>query len=203
MFEVEKTKIILASGSKIRAELLENTGLSFEIQPSTIDEKAIRAVFDNEDTDPADIAEVLAQAKAIDVSQGNADAIIIGCDQILALGSEIFEKPTTREQAQATLFRLRGKTHTLSSAIVIVKNGEVQWRHNEIASLTMRDFSAEFLGKYMALCGDNIYSSPGAYQLENIGIHLFDDIKGDYFSILGFPLLPLLQYLREQGCVKT
>jgi len=203
MFEQQKTKIILASNSKIRAELLENTGLSFEIQPADIDEFSIREIFKTDEMDPADIAEVLAETKATEISKKNPDALVIGCDQVLALGDEIFEKPKNRDDAQNTLFKLRGKTHTLISAIALVKNNEVIWRYSENANLKMHDFSPEFLGQYMALCGDKILSSVGAYQLENFGIHLFEEIKGDYFTILGFPILALLKFLRTKGYTKS
>ncbi|GAA6211550.1 Maf-like protein [Hyphomicrobiales bacterium 4NK60-0047b] len=202
MFE-QKTKIILASNSKIRAELLENTGLSFEIQPANVDEAAIREIFKTEEMDPADVAEVLAETKATEISKQNPDALIIGCDQILALGDEIFEKPKNRDDAQSTLFKLRGKTHTLISAVVLVKNNEVIWRYSENANLKMHEFSPEFLGQYMALCGDKILSSVGAYQLESFGIHLFEEIKGDYFTVLGFPILALLKFLRSKGYTKS
>jgi septum formation protein len=203
MFEQQKTKIILASNSKIRAELLENTGLSFEIQPANIDEAAIREIFRTEEMDPADVAEVLAETKATEISKKNPDALVIGCDQILALGDEIFEKPKNRDEAQSALFKLRGKTHTLISAVVLVKNNEVIWRYSENANLKMHEFSPEFLGQYMALCGDKILSSVGAYQLESFGIHLFEEIKGDYFTVLGFPILALLKFLRSKGYTKS
>lgn len=203
MFEQQKTKIVLASSSKIRADLLENTGLSFEIHPSNIDEASIREIFKTKELDPADIAEILAESKATEVSKQFPDALVIGCDQILALNDEIFEKPKNREDAQSSLFKLRGKTHSLISAIVIVKNQEVIWRYSENAHLTMHNFSPEFLGKYMALCGDKILSSVGAYQLESFGIHLFEEIKGDYFTILGFPILALLNFLRSEGYTQS
>ncbi len=203
MFEQQKTKIILASNSKIRAELLENTGLSFEIQPADIDEFSIREIFKTEEMDPADIAEVLAETKATQISKKNPDALVIGCDQVLALGDEIFEKPKNRDDAQSTLFKLRGKTHTLISAIALVKNNEVVWRYSENANLKMHEFSPEFLGQYMSLCGDKILSSVGAYQLESFGIHLFEEIKGDYFTVLGFPILALLKFLRSKGYTKS
>lgn len=203
MFEQQKSKIILASNSKIRAELLENTGLSFEIQPANIDEAAIREIFKTEEMDPADVAEVLAETKATEISKKNPDALVIGCDQVLALGDEIFEKPKNKDEAQNTLFKLRGKTHTLISAVVLVKNNEVIWRYSENANLKMHEFSPEFLGQYMALCGDKILSSVGAYQLESFGIHLFEEIKGDYFTVLGFPILALLKFLRSKGYTKS
>ncbi|GJM03410.1 MAG: Maf-like protein R00002 [Rhodomicrobium sp.] len=203
MFKSEKSRLVLASGSHTRATLLEKTGLSFEIDPPHIDEPSIRKVFEAEDTDPADIAEILAEAKAMDISKSRADQIIIGSDQILALGDEIIEKPTNKDEAHASLFKLRGKTHKLISAVVIVKNNNVIWRHSDTAELTMRDFSPEFLGEYLAHSGDTIYKSPGSYQIENFGIHLFEEIKGDYFTILGFPLLPLLGYLRQENLIRS
>lgn len=201
MFETDAARFVLASGSKTRAELLENTGLSFEIDPARIDEASIRAVFEEEETDPADVAEILAEAKAIEISKAHNDHIVIGCDQVLALGDEIFAKPKTKDEAYAHLFKLRGKTHRLISAIVLVKNQNVIWRHSDTAELTMREFSPEFLGQYMSLCGDRIFQTPGSYQLESVGVHLFSEIKGDYFSILGFPLLPLLDHLRQEGFI--
>ena len=203
MFENENTRIILASGSKIRADLLENTGLSFEIHPAEIDEASIRDVFKSTETDPADIAEILAESKATQISELEPDALVIGCDQILTLGKEIFEKPTNKDEVYNTLFKLRGKTHTLISAIVIVKGGEVLWRYSERAELKMHEFSPEFLGQYLALCGDKVMTSVGAYHLESFGIHLFEEIRGDYFTILGFPVLALLKFLRKEGYTQS
>lgn len=202
MFERDHLKIVLASQSKIRADLLENTGLSFEIHPSKIDEDAIKAIFKEDETDPADIAEILAESKALNISPEFPDALIIGSDQILTLGKEIFDKPKNREEIQASLFKLRGKTHTLISSIVLVKNGEVIWRYSDSAQLTMHEFTPEFLGKYMALCGDKLLTSVGAYQLESFGIHLFEKIEGEYFTILGFPVLNLLNFLKKQGYIE-
>lgn len=203
MFESEKSKLVLASGSPTRASLLEQTGLSFEIDPPDIDEPSIRKVFEADEIDPADIAEILAETKAIEVSKQRPDHIVIGADQVLALGDEIFVKPKTKDECHAALFKLRGKTHRLISAIVVVKNGVVLWRHSDTAELTMRDFSPEFLGEYLAHSGDAIYQSPGSYQIESFGIHLFKEIKGDYFTILGFPLLPLLEFLRSQHLIRS
>lgn len=203
MFEVDTNKLILASSSQTRATLLENTGLSFEIRPPKIDEAIIKQLFQEEVTDPADIAELLAEAKATDIVKSAPDAIVIGSDQVLALGDEIFEKPKNKQEAYTVLFKLRGKTHHLISAIVVMKNNEVIWRHSEKAALTMRNFSPEFLGNYIAHCGDEILSSVGAYQLEHFGIHLFEEIKGDYFTILGFPILSLLNMLRDEGYIHS
>jgi len=208
MFETQKINLILASSSQTRADLLENTGLSFEIVPPRVDEAIIKQVFDPQTTDPDDIANVLAQAKAQDISKMRPDALVIGGDQILVLnndtdGLEIFEKPKNKDEAYKTLFKLRGKTHQLISAISLVKNEEVIWSHSETANLTMRDFTPEFLGNYIAHCSDDILSSVGAYQLESFGIHLFEEIKGDYFTILGFPIIALLAKLRDEGYISS
>ena len=201
MFETNHTKFVLASSSPTRAQLLENTGLSFEISPPNIDETAIKEAFQTEDMQPSDLAELLAETKATEVAKKHQDAIIIGTDQVLALGSEILSKPHNKDEAYATLFKLRGKTHKLISAIILVKNEEVIWRHSSTAELTMREFSPEFLGHYIAHAGEGLFASPGAYQLEFLGIHLFEEIKGDYFTILGFPILSLLTVLREKGYI--
>lgn len=208
MFETQKINLILASSSQTRADLLENTGLSFEIVPPRVDEAIIKQVFDLQATDPDDIANVLAQAKAQDISKIRPDSLVIGGDQILVLsgqneGLEIFEKPKNKEEAYKTLFKLRGKTHQLISAISLVKNEEVIWTHSETANLTMREFTPEFLGNYIAHCSDDILSSVGAYQLESFGIHLFEEIKGDYFTILGFPIIALLAKLRDEGYISS
>ena len=203
MFENKGLSLILASASKVRASLLEGTGLSFAIQPADIDEGAIRRVLEvsGEDLDPGDVAELLARSKAEYISAKNKNALIIGADQILSFEDKIYEKPATMDEAKANLFKFRGKTHTLHSAITLVKNGERIWCYTDSAVLTMRDFSAEFLGQYCAIAGADILSSVGAYKLESHGVHLFEDIKGDYFTILGFPLLPLLAFLRQEKMI--
>ncbi len=201
MFETEAIKLILASSSPTRAKLLEGTGLSFEIVPPTIDESVIKEILKSEETQPQDIAELLAETKAADIARSHPGSLVIGADQVLALDDEIFDKPKTSEEARATLFKLRGKTHKLISALVLFRETEVIWRHSETAELTMRDFSPEFLGNFLAHSTDEIYSSPGAYRLESFGIHLFEKINGDYFTILGFPLIALLNRLREEGYI--
>lgn len=198
MLDSGSTKIILASASQARASLLRNAAIEFEIIPADVDESTIRDVMAGPPrAKPEDIAEVLARHKAESISALHPDAIVIGADQILALGDEIFEKPADMDAARDALLQLKGKTHSLISAVCVARKGETVWSHVESADLTMRDFSPEFLGQYLAAAGDNICSSVGAYQLESLGIHLFEEIKGDYFTILGLPLLPLLAYLRE------
>ena len=203
LLQNQQPRLILASGSIGRADILKGAGMNFTIQPSSIDEGAIRDVLvtENSAISPADIAEVLARAKAEQVSQEKGEAIVIGADQVLALGDEIFEKPTSMDQARDNLLRFRGRTHHLHAAICIALKGETEWSHVATASLKMRDFSAEFLGQYLAAAGDSVKTSVGAYRLESYGIHLFDKIDGDYFTILGLPLIPLLDELRKRGLI--
>lgn len=199
------TKLILASASKSRAQLLKNAGLDFEIMPADVDEDAIRQALESDKgqdkLESADIAEILARAKTQDVSARAGDALVIGADQILALNDEIFTKPADLEAARAHLLKLKGQTHQLYSAIVVAQNNEVIWHHVARADMTMRDYSPEFVGQYLAQVGEQVCSSVGAYQLEGPGIQLFEKIEGSYFTILGLPLLPLLSFLRSQDYI--
>ncbi|MBB6260792.1 septum formation protein [Paenochrobactrum gallinarii] len=195
------TSLILASKSPFRAQLLKNAGLTFGTENADIDERAVEAPLYRSGATPEDVAIVLAEAKALAVSEKHPDAIIIGCDQTLSLGDEIFHKPADLEEAGKNLLKLSGKTHQLNSGIVLVKNGETIWRHVAIAYMTMRPLQPEFIGRYLGRIGDNALSSVGAYQVEGEGIQLFEKIKGDYFTIIGLPLLPLLQKLREESLI--
>ncbi len=196
-------KLILASASTGRAALLSGAGLTFDIIPSSIDEPAVREALSavGERPTPADLAEILARAKAEDVSARHPQAYVIGADQTLALEGEVFEKPADLETARENLLRFRGKTHYLHAAICVAREGRVLWSEVRTAALTMRDFSPQFLGRYLAAAGDSVLSSVGAYRLESVGVHLFSRIEGDYFTILGLPLLPLLAFLRQEGVV--
>lgn len=195
------TSLILASKSPFRAQLLKNAGLTFGTENADIDERAVEAPLYRSGATPEDVAMVLAEAKALAVSEKHPDAIIIGCDQTLSLGDEIFHKPADLEEAGKNLLKLSGKTHQLNSGIVLVKNGETIWRHVAIAYMTMRPLQPEFIGRYLGRIGDNALSSVGAYQVEGEGIQLFEKIEGDYFTIIGLPLLPLLQKLREESLI--
>lgn len=193
--------LILGSASPSRADLLKAAGLTFKTQPAQVDEQAIREVLQKSgDALPADIAEVLARAKAEDVSEANPGAYVIGADQILALGDTIFEKPADMAEARRTLLTLQGQTHQLHSAVVLARSGTVHWSHVQTASLTMRVLTPEEIGEYLGVTGEKVLSSVGAYQLESLGVRLFEKIEGDYFTILGVPLLPLLQQLNALGC---
>lgn len=195
-------RLILASASATRREMLETAGLSFKCVPATVDEAAIRDGLTRKDSvRPADIAVSLAAAKAENVSRSNADALVIGSDQILALGGEIINKVATREAARLKLQRLRGRVHELHSAVALARGGAVLWTAVDTAQLTMRDFDDRFLDAYLDKAGEDIHSCVGCYRIEGLGVRLFETIEGSHFTILGMPLLPLLSELRRLGAV--
>ncbi|MGZ5850646.1 MAG: Maf family protein [Methyloceanibacter sp.] len=195
--------LILASGSEARARLLEAAGLAFIVEPQGLDESAMRLALSGDDSlNASDIAEVLARAKAEAVSDIAVGAFVIGADQVLAAGDRILGKPDSMETARAELLDLSGKTHTLHTAVALATNGETVFAHSELSTLTMRKLTPQFIGHYLAAVGEEALTSVGAYQLEGIGIQLFEKIDGDYFSILGLPLLPLLGALRQHGVIE-
>lgn len=195
--------LVLASGSKIRAELMKNAGLAIEVDPSDVDERAVEEPLLKAGFPPEDLASVLAEAKANDVSARRPGDLVVGADQILAFEGERRTKPEDMEAARRQLLAFSGKTHELLSAVVISKGGEAIWRHVSTARLTMRPLSPQYVGHYLAEAGDAVLSSVGAYQLESLGLQLFEKIDGDYFTILGLPMLPLLGKLRELGVIET
>jgi septum formation protein len=195
--------LVLASGSKIRAELMRNAGLTIDVDPANVDERAVEAPLLEAGFPPEDLASVLAEAKANDVSARRPGELVIGADQILAFEGERRTKPDDMEAARRQLLAFSGKTHELLSAVVISKGGEAIWRHVSTARLTMRTLSPAFVGHYLAEAGDDVLSSVGAYQLEGLGLQLFEKIYGDYFTILGLPMLPLLAQLRELGVIEA
>ena len=196
--------LILASESKSRARLLEAAGLAFIVEPPGLDEATMRQAVSGEKLlSPHDVAEVLARAKAEAVSDLARKAYVIGADQVLALGDMILSKPASMEDARRQLLDLRGKTHSLHTAVAVATNGETIWAETTMASLTMRKLTPEFIGRYLAAAGDEVLASVGAYQLEGLGVQLFDKIEGDYFSILGLPLIPLLDTLRREGVIES
>jgi len=196
-------RIILASGSRTRRDVLQSAGLAFTAQPADVDEVAIREMLlaDDASADPADIADVLARTKAETVSAASPDAIVIGADQVLACRGRIYEKAKDVDAAREALLSLRGETHQLHAAVVIAEGGEVTWSLTDTAHMSMRKFSMSFLAEYMVRSGSAVTESVGAYRLEGLGIQLFDKIDGDYFTILGLPLLPLLAELRARGAL--
>lgn len=193
-------RVILASQSRARREMLAAAGLSFEAVASGVDERAARAAMASkaELIDAASLAQHLAGVKAETVSKDQPDALVIGGDQVLALGSEVFEKPADLEAARKSLMRLRGREHALHSAVVLAEKGRVVWRHVQSARLVMRPFSEAFLDSYLAAAGPRVLSVVGAYELEGRGVQLFERIEGDYFTILGMPLLALVEELRRR-----
>ncbi|RFC68484.1 MULTISPECIES: Maf-like protein [Mesorhizobium] len=194
-------KLILASGSQYRKALLENAGIDMEAVPAHVDERAVEATLEGSGLTPDDVAVVLAEAKADEVSGRKRGALVLGCDQTLSLGEDVLHKPADMEAARRQLLRMSGKTHSLNSALVLMRDGEALWRHVSVANLTMRDLSPTFIGRYLAAVGDKALTSVGAYQIEGRGIQLFEKIDGDYFTIVGLPLLPLLAELRRMGAI--
>jgi len=197
------TQIILASGSEIRAELLKNAGLDFAVSVARVDEDSIRASLLAEQASPRDIADTLAEMKAQRVAARHPEALVIGCDQILALGREIYSKPQTQAEALIQLQSLRGQKHQLLSAAVIYGEGKPLWRHVGTVRLTMREASDAYLTDYLDRNWDSIQHSVGAYKLEEEGVRLFTRIEGDYFNVLGLPLLELLSYLTLRGTLPS
>ena len=194
-------KIVLASSSPFRKALLVNAGVDVEAVPASVDERALEAPLRGSGVSPEDVALVLAEAKAIDVSERRPAALVLGCDQTLSLGDEVFHKPADMEGARRHLLDLSGKTHQLNSAAVLARDGVVLWRHVGIASLTMRELDPAFIGRHLARVGEKALGSVGAYQIEGEGIQLFEKIEGDYFTIVGLPLLAVLAELRHLGTI--
>lgn len=194
--------LILASGSAIRAQLLRGAGLDFVVETAPVDEAEIRLALQAEGASAGDTAVALAEAKALRVSRKHAGALVIGCDQMLDCNNVWFEKPGDRDHARAHLQALRGRDHTLSSGVVVARDGQRIWHQLSTARLTMRPLTEAFISAYLEAAGDSILNSVGAYQLEGLGAQLFSRIEGDYFTILGLPLLPLLDFLRQHGLLK-
>lgn len=198
---MQATRLVLASGSATRRDMLRAAGVVFDIVPSAVDEPALRTELFARDANmpPAAVARELAEAKAREVSRREPEASVIGSDQVLELDGEILVKPATSEGVRDTLRRLSGRTHVLHAAVAFVRNDSVVWRAVDSARLTMRQLSPSFIEDYLSRTGEAAYASVGAYQVEGLGIQLFDRIDGDHFTILGMPLLPLLHQLRADG----
>jgi septum formation protein len=195
------TKIVLASASPSRRALLENAGIAFTARPAEIDERTVEAPLAASGAAPAEIAMTLAEAKALDVARGEPEAVVIGADQVLAAGARRWNKPATIAEARHQLMELSGHTHELHSAMAVARGRKLIWRHAEIARMTMHPLSVATIDAYLDSAGDAALSSVGAYQIEGPGIQLFERIEGDYFAILGLPLLPLLSFLRSEGVI--
>jgi len=190
--------VILASKSAARRAVLDGAGVPYEALVAGVDEEAVKASLLAEGAGPRDIADALAELKAIRVSRGRPE-FVIGSDQTLDLDGELYDKAESVEAARERLKLLRGKTHKLHSAVVVAKEGTPIWREVVTASLTMRDFSDSFLEAYLVSEGPHALGSVGCYRLEGLGAQLFSKIEGDYFAILGLPLMGLLDLLRRHG----
>jgi septum formation protein len=193
--------LVLASGSPFRKAMLESAGVPVEVVPADLDERALEAPLKDSGASPEDVASVLAEAKAVEVSERRPVRLVLGCDQTLSLGDEIFHKPADMEGARRHLLALSGKTHQLNSAAVLARDGKVLWRHVGVASLTMRRLEPAFIGRHLARVGDKALQSVGAYQVEGEGIQLFEKIEGDHFTIVGLPLLAVMAELRRLGAI--
>lgn len=194
-------RVALASESAIRARLLRSAGVAFDAEPARIDEDSVRESMRAEGASAAEAAAALAALKATKVSARRPEALVIGADQILTLGDLWLGKPADAGAARARLAELRGRAHTLETGVCIALGGSAIWRHGETSRLVMRPFSDGFLDAYIAACGADILGTVGAYRVEDRGVQLFSRIEGDYFAVLGLPLLPLLGFLREHGAV--
>ncbi|MFT3728559.1 MAG: nucleoside triphosphate pyrophosphatase [Terricaulis sp.] len=192
--------LILASASSARRHMLEAAGLTFEVVPSTANEDSAKATYRAGGMKPRAQAEALAELKALSISS-ERDGLVIGADQMLAVDDRVMDKPRDIAEARQHLRTLRGKTHELLTAVVVSRGKDIIWRHLDVPRLTMCAFSDAFLEHYMSRAGESTLRSVGAYQLEGLGAQLFERVEGDYFSVLGLPLLPLLGFLREQGIV--
>lgn len=195
--------IILASASEIRASLLRNAGLSVDVLPARIDEDTIRRALEAEGATPRDLADALAKMKAVKISARAPGVLVLGADQILELKGAVFSKPETPQDARDQLAALSGRTHRLLSALVALRDGAPLWRHVAEVRLSMHPLSPEFIDSYVERNWDSIRHSVGCYKLEEEGVRLFSKIEGDYFAVLGLPMIEFLNWLRVRGELST
>ncbi len=194
-------KLILASASKTRAALLENAGISVVCDPANVDEDAVKDELKEEGATAVQVADTLAELKAKSVSRRHPGAMIIGADQTLDCEGRWFDKPENMDQARENILAFRGKTHQLNAAVCIVQDGQRIWHVNDPAEMQVRHFSDEWLDWYLETVGTEICESVGGYRLEGPGSQLFSAVRGDYFTVLGLPLLPLMQFLRGHSVI--
>ncbi|OSQ45825.1 nucleoside triphosphate pyrophosphatase [Thalassospira sp. MCCC 1A01428] len=196
-------RLVLASSSKARQQMLQNAGIDCEAVASMIDEDGYKQAMKAEGASAMEAAETLAEMKALRMYRQRPDAIVIAADQMLECNGVWFDKPTDCDQTRAQLRALRNKRHQLVSAAVVYKEGSRIWGKIDTAHLTMRNFSDEWLEWYLDAAGEDIFQCVGGYQLEGLGAQLFTEIRGDYFTVLGMPLLPLIGFLRDHGILKA
>jgi nucleoside triphosphate pyrophosphatase len=195
------TRLILASASQSRAKILHDAGIGFEVIPAHVDEETVKESRLAANQPYPVIADALAELKALRISAAHPGALVVGADLLLSFAGELVSKCTTMAQARDLLMRLRDRSHDLYSAAVMAKDGSVIWRHTERARLTMYPVSDGFIDRYLAQKGESLLSGVGCYRLEDEGAQFFSHVSGDYFAILGLPLIPLLSALREQGVI--
>lgn len=195
--------VILASASAARAALLGGAGVAFSVEPARIDEDEVKHSLRGEGASGLAVADTLAELKAMAVSRNRAGALVIGCDQVLDCEGTLYDKAPDRATARAQLEALRGRRHELLSAVCVARDGQRLWHHVGRARLTMRAFSDDFLESYLDAMGDRVLTTVGGYELEGLGAQLFSHVEGDYFTVLGLPLLPLLGFLREHRAVPS
>jgi septum formation protein len=201
MVDLNGPRLVLASASPFRRRMLEAAGLAFGVVAPDVDEAAVKDALLRSGSTSREIAQGLAVAKAEVVSAGLPDALVIGADQVLACGAEMFNKPASVAEAREQLVRLRGKTHELHTAVALAAGGKAVWARLETATLAMRPFSDAFLADYLARLGERVRRTVGAYEIEGPGIQLMDRIEGDMFTVIGLPLLALLFELRARGAI--
>ena len=194
--------VILASGSEIRAQMLRQSGVDFDVQVARVDEQMIREALVADGALPRDIADALAESKARKVAQKNYNAFVIGCDQVLEFNGNLLSKPKSPDEAIDQIIAMRGERHTLLSAAVIYNEGKPIWRHVGQVRLRMRDATDAYISGYVERNWDSIQNSVGGYKLEEEGVRLFHSVEGDYFDVLGMPLLPLLAFLTLRGVIE-
>ena len=194
--------LVLASGSSIRRELLRKAKVEFTVQTAGVDEEAIKAALQVEGAKPREIADALAEAKTRRVANKRPDALVLGCDQVLEFEGDVLSKPASEDDAQQQLSRLMGKTHKLLSAAVIYENGQPVWRHVGQVRMTMRQASDTWLESYVLRNWPSIQEAVGSYKLEEEGVRLFTRVDGDFFNVLGMPLLEILAYLTLRGVIE-
>lgn len=192
-------RIILASGSKARQEMLKNAGVKFQISPANIDEEKVLESLKEKNFSTGKISLSLAKEKALEVSKKNPDNYIIGSDQVLSMNEKIYSKAKDIKEAQDRLLEFQGNEHLLTSSVCLVKDGEELWNKTGVAALKMKSMDSQAIDKYIKIAGETLTNCVGCYAVEDVGIRLFEDIRGDYFTILGMPLLPLLNALDKEG----